>query len=71
MNDTIQSAAEKMTGLKTQNQFQLITLHNFRTMKTIVSNPENLLYSELNLLYFELKLLLIDTCLLLYFKPIF
>ena len=39
-NNNIQSAAEKMTGLNTQNQFQLITLHSFKTMKTIVSNPE-------------------------------
>ena len=74
-NSNIQSAAEKMTGLNTQNQFQLITLHNFRTMKTIVSNPENPrpppVATKLGLLSSELKLLLIDIHLLLYFNPIF
>ena len=30
-----------MIGESTQNQDQVITLHNLRTIKVIVSNPKN------------------------------
>lgn len=47
MNKTNKIAAnENIDGLKTQNQFQLITPQSFKTMKTIVNNPTNPILPE-------------------------